>query len=114
GLTIPKFDLSADIADRWRQAGDEAFTNVPALTADIYSSYSLQRYQNSDINVLKGDYIRLREISLSYGLPKSLLNRLKVENIQLAGSVRNLGLIWTANKEGYDPDFTNLVGNTTN
>lgn len=114
GLTIPKFDLSADIADRWREAGDEAFTNVPALTADIYSSYSLQRYQNSDINVLKGDYIRLREISLSYGLPKNLLNRLKVENIQLAGSVRNLGLIWTANKEGYDPDFTNLVGNTTN
>ncbi|WP_426792275.1 SusC/RagA family TonB-linked outer membrane protein [Sphingobacterium sp. WOUb80] len=114
GLTIPKFDLSADIANRWRQSGDEAFTNVPALTADIYSSYSLQRYQYSDINVLKGDYIRLREISLSYGLPKSILNRLKVESVQLAGSVRNLGLIWTANKEGYDPDFANLVGNTTN
>jgi len=114
GLTIPKFDLSADIANRWRQAGDEAFTNVPGLTADIYSSYSLQRYQYSDINVLKGDYIRLREISLSYGLPKNILNRLRVENIQLAGSVRNLGLIWTANKEGYDPDFANLVGNTTN
>ncbi|MGJ1408282.1 SusC/RagA family TonB-linked outer membrane protein [Sphingobacterium thalpophilum] len=114
GLTIPKFDLSADIANRWRQPGDEAFTNVPGLTVDIYSSYSLQRYQYSDINVLKGDYIRLREISLSYGLPKSILNRLRVENVQLAGSVRNLGLIWTANKEGYDPDYVNLVGNTTN
>lgn len=114
GMTIPKFDISADIADRWRQTGDEETTNIPAVTADIYGQYSLQRYTYSDINVLKGDYIRLREISLSYALPKSLLNKLKLEQVSLSGSVRNLGLIWTANKEGYDPDFVNYVGKSTN
>lgn len=114
GFTLPKFDLSADIADRWRQAGDEVTTNVPAVTADIYGQYSLYRYSYSDINVLKGDYIRLREISLSYALPKDFLRRIKIEQVSLTGSVRNLGLIWTANKEGIDPDFANYVGNTTN
>lgn len=114
GFTIPKFDLSADIADRWRQAGDEANTNVPAVTADIYGQYSLYRYMYADINVLKGDYIRLREISLSYALPKNLLTALKIEKVNLTGSVSNLGLIWTANKAGIDPDFANFVGNTTN
>ena len=114
GLTSPKFDLSADIANRWRQAGDEATTNIPAVTADIYGQYSLYRYTYSDINVLKGDYIRLREVSLSYALPKDFLKRMKIEQVNLTGSVRNLGLIWTANKEGIDPDFANYVGNTTN
>ncbi|WP_437921837.1 SusC/RagA family TonB-linked outer membrane protein [Sphingobacterium sp. LRF_L2] len=114
GFTLPKYDLSADIADRWRESGDEAKTNVPAVTADIYSQYSLQRYMYSDINVLKGDYIRLREVSLSYSLPKNLLNSIKIEQVHLTGSVRNLGLIWTANKEGYDPDFVTSVGNVTN
>ncbi len=114
GLTSPKFDLSADIANRWRQAGDEAITNVPAVTADIYGQYSLYRYTYSDINVLKGDYVRLREISLSYALPKRLLKNMKIEQVNLTGSVRNVGLIWTANKEGIDPDFANYVGNTTN
>lgn len=114
GFTLPKFDLSADIANRWRQAGDEAFTNIPAVTADTYGQYSLYRYVYSDINVLKGDYVRLREVSLSYLLPKTICRTLKIEQVSLTGSVRNLGLIWTANKEGIDPDFSNLVGNTTN
>ncbi|PRD52028.1 SusC/RagA family TonB-linked outer membrane protein [Sphingobacterium gobiense] len=114
GLTIPKFDLSADIADRWREPGDEARTITPALTNNINGQYSLQRYTYSDINVLKGDYIRLREISLSYALPKSFANSMRLERVNVSGSIRNLGLIWTANKEGYDPDFVDFVGQTTN
>lgn len=114
GFTIPKWDLSADIANRWRETGDEAITNIPAVTADIYGQYSLYRYIYSDINVLKGDYVRLREVSLSYSIPKTFLSKLKIEQVSLTGSVRNLGLIWTANKEGIDPDFISSVGNTTN
>lgn len=114
GTNTPAYDLSAAIADRWRKPGDEAFTNVPALTADTYGSYSVQRYLNSDINVLKGDYIRLREISLSYRLPRSILEKLRVEQVSLTGSVRNIGFIWRANKEGYDPDFVATVGNLSN
>jgi hypothetical protein len=70
-----KYDLSADIAKRWRQAGDELTTNVPGM-AGIYASLSLFRYQYSDINVLPGDYVRLREISLTYQIEPKILGNL--------------------------------------
>lgn len=97
------FDMSGDIAQRWRKAGDETTTYVPKISS---SMYSLNRYKYSDINVLKGDYIRLKQISLSYDLSKALLSRLHITSAQLTFAVYNLGLLWKANKEGFDPDYT--------
>ncbi|WP_084153166.1 SusC/RagA family TonB-linked outer membrane protein [Pedobacter jeongneungensis] len=106
-----KYDLSEDIDKRWRKAGDELTTNVPGA-AGVYAAQSLLRYQQSDINVLKGDYIRLRELSLSYKIPVSKITKaVKAANFGFA--VRNLGLLWTANKEGYDPDFAGSLSTTT-
>jgi len=105
------YDLHEDVAKRWQKAGDEATTNVPGV-AGVYAGQSLLRYQQSDINVLKGDYIRLRELSLSYKIPVAkITNAVKAANFAFA--VRNLGLLWTANKEGLDPDFTTSLNNRT-
>lgn len=107
-----KYDLSADVAKRWRKTGDELTTNVPGM-AGIYSSLSLFRYQFSDINVLPGDYIRLREVALTYKVPQMLLDKVGVKNASLGVTSRNLGLIWTKNKEGFDPSFANSLTSTT-
>lgn len=107
---LVKYDLSADIAKRWQSPGDEANTTVPGLNGTATAvNASLVRYQNSDINVLKGDYVRLRELSLSYQLPTALINKVKIRSANLNFAVRNLGLLWTANKQGYDPDFVNSL-----
>lgn len=106
-----KYDLSEDIAKRWQKAGDEAFTNVPGV-AGAYAPVSLLRYQQSDINVLKGDYIRLRELSLSYKIPVASITT-AVKSANFAFAVRNLGLLWRANKEGIDPDFTSGLSSTS-
>lgn len=98
------YDVSAAVAQRWKKPGDEAFTNVPGLASASYSTTSMGRFQNSDINVLPAGYIRLREVSLTYQLPSGILSNL-VKNMSLTATVRNLGLLWTANKEGFDPDF---------
>lgn len=105
-----KYDLHEDITRRWTKAGDEAFTNVPGA-AGAFAPISLLRYQQSDINVLKGDYIRLRELSLSYQIPVEKLKFMRAANVGF--SVRNLGLIWKANKEGLDPDFTGSLNSST-
>lgn len=106
-----KYDLSEDIAKRWQKAGDEEFTNVPGA-AGTYAATSLLRYQQSDINVLKGDYIRLRELSLNYQIPVGrFTNAVKAANFGFA--VRNIGLLWTANKEGIDPDITGSLSSTS-
>ncbi len=109
--TQANFDLSADIAKRWMKPGDEANTAVPGVNGNANAvGISLVRYQNSDINVLKGDYIRLRQLTLSYQVPSAVLSRCKIKSAQIGATVNNLGLLWRANKEGYDPDFTSYIG----
>jgi len=107
------YDLGADIANRWQKSGDEATTNTPGLNGTSTAvATSLARYVYSDINVLSGDYIRLRQISLNYQLPSELINKCHVKSAQLGFSVNNLGLLWTANKQGYDPDYVAAVNST--
>ncbi|WP_461629115.1 SusC/RagA family TonB-linked outer membrane protein [Labilibaculum euxinus] len=106
-----QYDLSADIAKRWQKPGDEEITNVPGLNGTALDiNYSQMRYSNSDINVLKGDYIRLRQVSFSYDFPEALVEKVHLKSAQIGLTVNNLGLLWTANKEGYDPDFIAYPG----
>lgn len=105
------YDLHEDVAKRWQKAGDEAITNVPGM-AGTFAPTSLLRYQQSDVNVLKGDYIRLRELALTYKVPTEKITS-KVKGATVGFNVRNLGLIWTANKQGIDPDVLPNLSSTT-
>lgn len=56
-------------------------------------------------------YLRLKSLMLSYNLPLSLLERIKVKNLRIYASATNL---WTlTNYKGYDPEG-NAYGGTTN
>jgi len=61
--------------------------------------------------VRDGSYIRLRQIALSYNLPSKMLVGTIFRNVSISGVVRNLGLLWTANKDGLDPEY--LSASTT-
>jgi hypothetical protein len=96
--------LSAEYGQRWQKPGDEVNTNVPAFNYPITAG-SDAVYRNADINVLKGDHIRLKEINFSYTLNKP---EWKIKHIQISGNIQNLGIIWRANKQGYDPDILDV------
>lgn len=88
--------------NRWQKPGDELHTNVPSA---IYTSSNLNRdnfYKYAEINVLKGDHIRLQELNFSYTITpgKSWF----IKNPRISANVNNLGIIWKANKEGIDPE----------
>ncbi|NIG55112.1 SusC/RagA family TonB-linked outer membrane protein [Chitinophaga sp. Cy-1792] len=100
---LSNYETNNLIADRWRKPGDEAFTNVPGLSGN--GTTGLTRYTNADINVLPGDHIRLREISLTYDVPMAKLSRLPVKGLSVSATGRNLGMVWVKNDLGYDPDF---------
>ncbi|SFE41511.1 TonB-linked outer membrane protein, SusC/RagA family [Chitinophaga sp. CF118] len=104
------YNVSADIANRWQKPGDEAITNVPGV-AGTYAFNSTLRYAYSDLNIQPGDYIRLREISLGYEVPKNIAGKILAKNLHVNAAVRNLGLIWKKNKVGVDPDFLPNLGN---
>lgn len=53
--------------------------------------------------VYDASYIKLREIALSYTLPKSVSSKVRAQNIILSGFMKNI-IIWAANKTNQDPE----------
>jgi TonB-linked SusC/RagA family outer membrane protein len=99
-----RLSTSQELVHRWRNPGDEAFTNVPGVSG--ISSNSIPWYNGSDINVRDASNIRLQQVTLSYSMPPSLMSKLAVfKAATISGSATNLGIIWRKNKDGIDPDY---------
>ena len=113
-------DLSAmtrEFKNRWTLSGDENRTNIPAIiTARMYNEntdyrYAYNAYNYSDVRVAKGDFIRMKEISLSYDFPRRWIEPLKLSSLSLKVQATNLFLIYADKKlNGQDPEFFNAGG----
>ena len=113
-------DLDAmpkELKNRWTVAGDEKFTNIPVIADvrqnanDSYLRYAYNAYNYSTARIAKGDFIRMKEISLSYDFPKSWLKPFKVSDFSLKLQATNLFLIYADKKlNGQDPEFFNTGG----
>ncbi|MFC6102841.1 SusC/RagA family TonB-linked outer membrane protein [Olivibacter domesticus] len=97
----------SDYALRWRQPGDEAGTSVPSL---VYPANAARDdfYQSAVINVLKGDLIRLQDVTLNYTCTPNFGGKPLIKQLDFYMYLSNLGLLWTANKKGLDPDYLEL------
>lgn len=104
---------NGDLGDRWRKPGDEAFTNVPGLEFGTGTNFftSTSRYIESTYLIRSRSNIRLQQVMLSYSVPSKLLEKAGARSLTLSAVARNLGMLWTANKEGVDPDYTYTLGN---
>ena len=113
-------DLDAmpkEFKNRWTMAGDEGITNIPVIAdkrqnkSDNYLNYAYNAYNRSTARVAKGDFIRMKEISLSYDFPKKWVNAMKMSNLSLKLQATNLFLIYSDKKlNGQDPEFFNTGG----
>ncbi|MDR0295686.1 MAG: SusC/RagA family TonB-linked outer membrane protein, partial [Prevotellaceae bacterium] len=88
---------------RWRNPGDEAFTNIPKYSVLSDPSNMISLYNYADVNVLDASYVKLRDISLSWNLDRRIAQKIWAENIKLTFQIANLFYI-AANKEGIDPE----------
>ncbi|MFC3196718.1 SusC/RagA family TonB-linked outer membrane protein [Parapedobacter deserti] len=104
-------NLHQDFLNRWQQPGDEANTDIPAFdpAADRTSRTDLNYYTAADINVVRGDYIKLRDITLTYDLPASALGLARIKQLTLRAQLNN-AMLWRANRHGIDPEFYNGMG----
>lgn len=103
-------NIHKDFDNRWREEGDEFKTNVPSYVSNGKESSTRREsefYQYADINVLNASYIKLRDLSLSYSLPKHICAKFASENIKVRFQAANLFYI-AANKEGIDPESQNM------
>lgn len=100
---------------RWLRAGDEERTNVPVIATDAhrqanpYLSNAYTNYNKSDVRIAKTDYIQLRDISLSYTVPKSFVDRLRLSSLALKLQASNVVLLYADKKLNgalpYDYDY---------
>jgi TonB-dependent starch-binding outer membrane protein SusC len=72
--------------------------------AKIWTPVRVQRWWLHSWAVEDGSYLRFNNISLGYTLPKSIITKLKIQNLRVYTTVNNLATI--TNYSGYDPDVT--------
>lgn len=113
-----KAEFHKDIDLMWQEPGDEKFTDVPKhLLPSDYSGYTqstnysyYSRY--GDHLIEDASYIRIRQVSLDYSLDGKTLEKLGLpfKGVRFTAQVRNLGMLWKANKYDIDPDVIPFSG----
>ena len=122
-LPSPEKNLRRDWIKRWRVPGDEAYTTIPGIlggqafasmtntwwNAGQYSSSAWGwddkwvMYDNSDLRVASGDYLKMTSLSLRYVVPEKLCHKLYMKSAYLSISGTNLFTICSKELKGQDP-----------
>lgn len=106
-------NVHSDFAKRWQGQGDELRTDIPAYITAKTDTRELNFYYSADRNVVDASYIKLRDITFSYALPKKLVNSVNAQGISFRAQVSNI-MLWKANKFGIDPEFQSAFAGTRN
>lgn len=114
-------DLDAtplEFRSRWIMPGDEQHTKIPSLpdrrTFINFSNQNAQpynAYNYSSERIAKGDFLKLKNITLTYALPSKISNRWGLGNASLSIVANNFWLIYADKKlNGQDPEFFSTGG----
>ncbi|TRX71438.1 SusC/RagA family TonB-linked outer membrane protein [Carboxylicivirga sp. M1479] len=69
-----------------------------------YNNYNPNaRYLESRVE--DASFIKLKDIMLSYQLPQSIISKIGCSGVRLYAQMSNVGLLWTANDLGIDPEY---------
>ncbi|WP_231932255.1 MULTISPECIES: SusC/RagA family TonB-linked outer membrane protein [Butyricimonas] len=126
----PYNNLRKEFVNRWRFPGDEERTNIPALrtkityqgsTEDVYRDYGWWRnepwsptpgssfskydmYDNSNLRVASGNYLRLSSLVFRYTFDEKFLNKIGLSSAYLSLSGTNLFTLCSSKLKGQNPE----------
>lgn len=119
-------NLRKEFVNRWRYPGDEARTNIPAVngngTDDIswwaqkglyvpFGNDYYQMYDDADIRVVSGDYIKLQSASLNYNCSAEFCRTLGLRAATFGVAGSNLFTIAHKALRGQDPSQSGSAPN---
>ncbi|WP_316799755.1 SusC/RagA family TonB-linked outer membrane protein [Pedobacter frigidisoli] len=121
----PQTNLRAEVANRWRQPGDEAFTNIPGLnvtpfaynpiwfagTSYAFANNYYDMYDNSDIRVVKGDYLKLQSLAFAYNFSAAICKKLSIKSANVGLNGANLFTLASSELKGQDPTQSGTTPN---
>ncbi|WP_455509143.1 SusC/RagA family TonB-linked outer membrane protein [Butyricimonas paravirosa] len=128
-LPQPTENLRRELLDRWRRPGDEYFTNIPGLLTNSafeetmnnswwkgeafkFAENIWQMYNDSDIRVVSGNYLKLQQLKLCYMIPENWCKRNKLKAIRLSLTALHLFTWGHKALRGQDPNTQ--TGSTSN
>jgi TonB-linked SusC/RagA family outer membrane protein len=94
-------------------AGTCAEVNDPNVSAARKAMLQANIEQNDALYTQRADFIKVRELSLTYTLPPELTSRFRADRIAVTLAAHNLGFLWKPWYKGLDPEVTFNGINTT-
>ena len=86
---------------------------TPVNPSALHTFYSEGGLRRGDYAIIDRSYLKLRNISLSYSLPKSICSNMKIEAVKISANASNF-LLWKHKENQYiDPEVTTF-GNDLN
>lgn len=114
-------NVNKTVLDRWRKPGDEEHAIIPGLNGgySFFQSgeemyYTTDMFNMSQVSVVPGDYLRLRNVMVEYRLParwteKVVLRDRPLGNISIKFQAQNLFVLADKRLKGYDPETINYT-----
>lgn len=117
-------NVRKEFIHRWQVPGDEQRTNIPSIinrSDDMFIYYNRHwsqeqgnntktfatslwnMYDNSDIRVVSGNYLKMQTLSIRYSLQPKLLKRTPFSSAAITFSTQNLFTISAKELKGQDP-----------
>jgi len=115
-------DMSSDavtlsgIADRYTDSNPNGNTRLYVDFDESIRNYAgtiSSQWRNSSANVVDGDYIKLRNISLGYNLPKVFANKINISSAKFTFQMNNIWY-WSAAGNHIDPEVYSANSGTRN
>jgi TonB-linked SusC/RagA family outer membrane protein len=99
-------NLPVEFLSSWQKAGD--ITNIQKLTGvlDNDLSRSAYWYQSSDAIYVDASFIRLKNLSLSYTIPKEITGRARIQNARIY--IQGQNLLTITKYKGLDPETQSI------
>jgi hypothetical protein len=90
----------------FNQDGSYEVTDVKENTKNVTAVQYFGNYYSGPTaqNVFDADYIKLREITIGYNLPKEFISRFRLKGATISGFARNLAT-WGLDNKNFDPEM---------
>lgn len=116
----PETNMRREFVNRWQRPGDEQYTSVPGFLASKEYEDTLNKYwwngipnqfakdiwkmyDNSNLRVVSGDYLRLQNVSVRYVVPEKFCKKLLLKSAYVSLTGTNLFTICSKKLKGQDP-----------
>ncbi len=104
GVSKKSWNFRKDFLDRWTKPGDNAAYPRLVYDATSYPGVSSEDQFNSTMFLRSASYLRLRELTLAYRLPASVMQKWHLRNVRIFLTGSNL--LTFSKYPGGDPEIT--------